>query len=266
MRIDEILRTAGFPGTETEVLLSSLLTQERTWIIAHPAYTLTRAQEARWNGWVERRRKHEPVTYITERTEFYGRPFIIRQGALVPRPATEGLVAVALAELHQPTDGMTPTDAGIVALARTLRSFPEIRTIVDVGTGSGCIAVTMALERPDLSVIATDISDAALAVARENAALHHVDERIQFKQGSLLDPVSDLLEPFLLVSNPPYVPADRELPRDIRAFEPQEAIFAGRDGLDVIRPLVSQAKEHPFCAGFVIECEETQVPLMDKHR
>ncbi|MDD4319775.1 MAG: peptide chain release factor N(5)-glutamine methyltransferase [Candidatus Peribacteraceae bacterium] len=266
MKTGEILQQRLLPPLESEVLLARLLKQERTWILAHTERELTIEEERQWNEWLERRARGEPVAYIIERTEFYGRPFIVRRGALIPRPATEGLVSTALAWLGAPSDTTIPTDAGIVAMARSLRSIGNITTVVDCGTGSGCIAVTLALERPDLRVIATDISEAALSVARENAALHGVSDRIDVRIGSLLEPVTGLTEPFLLVANPPYVPGNRELPRDIKEFEPPEAVFAGPEGLDVLRPLVSQATAHPFCAGFVIECEDEQVPMIDRRR
>ncbi|MFA6038979.1 MAG: peptide chain release factor N(5)-glutamine methyltransferase [Candidatus Peribacteraceae bacterium] len=261
MRIQDLLRETVLHRSDAEILLAALFQKNRTWIMAHPEREVTEAERETWAAWEQRRLKREPIVYIIGEKEFYARPFIVDRRVLVPRPATEGLVDVALAFLHAPTDAVVPTDAGIVAVSRVFRAG-EVTTVVDVGTGSGAIAVTLALERPDLSVIATDISENALAVARKNADRHGVAGRISFRQGSLLDPVRDLTRPFLLVSNPPYVRSDRTLPRDITDFEPHAAVFAGPDGMEVIRPLLKAAKAHPACSGFVLECEAEQAQTL----
>lgn len=261
MHIRDIL-SAGRSSSETEVLLAALLKKKRTWLLTHPEYTLTEREKNTWDVWQKRRLNGEPIDYIRGEREFFGRPFLTDRRALIPRPATEGLVSMALAWLHEPMDSIVPTDAGIVAMARTLKNVSPISTVIDVGTGSGCIAVTLALERPDLNIIATDVSEEALTLARKNAKQHGVSSRIEFRRGSLLEPVKDLLESFLLVSNPPYVPSGRILPSDITEFEPNLALFAGEDGMAVIRPLVTQAQQHPFCCGFIVECEYEQAKII----
>lgn len=259
MRVDDLLAATPLPRNEAEILLASMLEKDRTWIMAHPEALLPEAQVKEWKALERRRLRGEPIAYIRGTQEFYGRTFHVESGILIPRPATEGLVDVALTWLHEPADIVVPTDAGIVCVSRTFRAAADIHTVVDMGTGSGAIAVTLALERPDVTVISTDISDDALRVARLNAERHGVADRITFRRGSLLEPVSDLTTPFLLVSNPPYVKSDRQLLRDITDFEPHEAIFAGPEGLDVITPLIEQARKHSACCGFVVECEEGQV-------
>jgi release factor glutamine methyltransferase len=173
---------------------------------------------ARLTSFVERRSHHEPVAYIVGRREFYGREFLVTRDVLVPRAETESIVDAALARF--------PRDAAL--------------EILDVGTGSGCLAVTLALEFPAARLSATDISAAALEVARTNARRLGVLHRIAFKQGSLAAGIGSI---DLLVSNPPYVPAACRslLPADVREFEPDVALFGGDDGLDVIRGLIEEA-------------------------
>ncbi len=172
---------------------------------------------------LRRRCSGEPVQYILGEWDFYGRPFRLTRDALIPRPETEGLV-----------DGVAGT---------WRREIPRAGRILDIGTGSGVIAVTLAAELPGAQVLATDVSAAALAVARGNADRHGVPDRIRFvcmdgysalKSGDRFD---------VVVSNPPYV-SEMEwdsLPREVREFEPPGALLGGPDGLSVIRLLVADA-------------------------
>ena len=183
---------------------------------APPAGPLVRFLEA-----VARRTAREPVAYITGHREFYGRDFLVSPAVLIPRPETELVVELAL--------------------ARFADRHVEIG-IVDVGTGSGCLAVTLACEFPRARLVATDVSLDALDVARRNAARHEVADRVAFHHVPL---VTSADQADLIVSNPPYVPtANRDgLPPDVRDFEPPAALFAGPDGLDVIGALVSHAAD-----------------------
>ena len=169
---------------------------------------------------IARRAAHEPVAYLTGEREFYGRAFRVTRDVLIPRPETELVIDAALGFL----DGRSGDGR-----------------ILDVGTGSGCLAVTLACERPAVRVTATDVSAAALAVAGDNAARHRVGARIGWVHGSLLGPAAGPWN--LIVSNPPYVArADRDsLPPDVRDFEPELALYGGEDGLAVIRALVEAA-------------------------
>jgi release factor glutamine methyltransferase len=169
---------------------------------------------------VGRRARGEPVAYLTGEREFYGRPFHVSPDVLIPRPETEFVVEEALA---------------------CLRDAAGAPTVVDVGTGSGCIAVTIALQRPDAHVIGTDISRRALAVAARNAAELGALDRVKLRAGSLLAGLNGPVD--LVVSNPPYVAAtDRAaLPVDVVNYEPGTALFGGDDGLDVIRALIPAA-------------------------
>ena len=189
---------------------------------------------------VDRRLKREPVAYLTGTREFYGRDFRVTPAVLIPRPETEGVVEEALAVLGS--------------------EVPEFRgsegstTVVDVGTGSGCIGVTIALEWPEARVVATDCDRSALAIAIQNAG--RLDAQgVEFHRvsGSAFLP-TDLPPVDVIVSNPPYVPErDRDaLQPDVRDFEPVGALFAGEDGLDVIRQLLPVAFEALKPGGWLV--------------
>ncbi|MGC9400205.1 MAG: peptide chain release factor N(5)-glutamine methyltransferase [Anaerolineae bacterium] len=214
------LRTAtDRPRLEAEILLAHLLGRARVFLHAHPEMPLTARQIATYSAWIHRRAAHEPLPYLTGEIEFYGRDFTITPEVLIPRPETELLVETALA--------WTATH--------------EARRVVDVGTGSGCIAVTLATELRGLQVVATDLSAAALRVARVNARRHDVAARVSCVQADLLTPLSGPFD--LIVSNPPYVTEGEwaTLPPSVRQ-EPRQALLAGPQGLDVIRRLLFQAR------------------------
>ena len=171
---------------------------------------------------VLRRMTHEPVAYITGVREFYGREFMVTRAVLIPRPETEGIIEAIPAGLPAAHGSGTPV-------------------ILDIGTGSGCLAITLALEHPAARVIATDVSQDALSIAAQNAQRLGA-HRAEFVEASL---VPNGLPPLdLIVTNPPYVPErDREsLSPDVRDFEPAQALFAGEDGLGVIRDLLPEAR------------------------
>jgi release factor glutamine methyltransferase len=253
MTVRDALSGAGFARSDAEVLLARILQKDRSWLLGHPEYALKEEERERWTAWSTRRRTHEPVAYILGEWEFYGRPFSIDRRALIPRPATEGIIRHALAFLDQPRDATEEVDEKIVVVTRVFQSIKP-RVTVDVGTGSGCIAVTFALEKPDVRVVATDVSAEALSLAQENAIKHGVVDRVEFRQGDCLDPIMDLQEPFLLVSNPPYIPQGRVLMKDVADFEPHTALFGGDDGARIVRKIWQQAKSHTFCTGVVMEC------------
>lgn len=178
---------------------------------------------------IERRLAGEPIQYIKGESEFYGLPFEVNRNVLIPRPETEHLVEKVL------------------ALAA---NFDRPR-IVDVGTGSGAIAVALAVNLPKASVTAIDVSEAALAVARRNAERNGVADRIRFLEGDLLAPVAGR-QFEIVVSNPPYVAeADRtSLAVEVREFEPALALFAG-SGLDIYRRLIPEARAAIMAGGFL---------------
>jgi release factor glutamine methyltransferase len=179
---------------------------------------------------VERRSLREPMAYIVGEREFWGRRFAVMPGVLIPRPETELIVEAAL-------DLFRETPPGVV---------------IDVGTGSGCLAVSLAAEFPAAHVVATDISMEALAIARRNAAANGLEDRIDFRLADLLDNVADRAD--LIVSNPPYV-ASGDAPGlvpEVREHEPHVALFAGHDGLHVYRRLFPSVKPRLLPGGRLI--------------
>ena len=182
---------------------------------------------------LSRRARHEPVAYLIGTREFYGRDFVVSPAVLIPRPETELVVEEALKAV-----GGRATSASLV--------------IADIGTGSGCLAITLAAELPAASVIATDTSASALEIARRNAQAIGVLSRVRFLHRSLLDGAPETID--LIVSNPPYVRDDEResLSADVLDYEPHGALFAGADGLDVIRRLVPQAAARLASGGHLI--------------
>ncbi len=198
----------------------------------HPAYATL----------VARRERREPAAYIVGRREFWNRSFEVGPGVLVPRPETELIVEEALARL-----------AGRVA--SSFGEPPSARRpieVADVGTGSGCLAVTLALELPLARVVATDTSPRALDTARRNATRHEVADRIEFVRTDLLADVDTRFD--MIVSNPPYVPEPEmgQLPPEVREWEPAEALSGGADGLGVVRALLLQAESRLKDDGMLI--------------
>jgi len=173
---------------------------------------------------LRRRAAGEPVAYLVGQREFYGRSFVVTPAVLIPRPDTETLVEAALRWARARGDGAS------------LR-------IADVGTGSGCIAVTMAAELPQASVVATDTSNDALQIARENARRNGVEERVTFVQGEWTEPLQAQAPFDMVLSNPPYVTEAemQELAEDVRNYEPRAALVSGSDGMDSYRRILSGA-------------------------
>jgi release factor glutamine methyltransferase len=204
------------PRLDAELLLAHVLGVGRAALIAESSRELEPEEARAFMDLAARRRWREPVAYILGEKGFRRIDLQVDARVLVPRPETEFVVEAAL-------------------------SLPEGARVVDVGTGSGAIALALADERPDLTIIATDISVDALAVARGNAARLGLD--VSFVHGDLLAGLSA----DAVVSNPPYVAAGDRLPPDV-GFEPRDALFGGADGLDVIRRLVTEAEAVPFLA------------------
>ena len=205
---------------QAELLLADALGKPRALMLAQLDERISPKVAARYAANVARRAKHEPLAYILGHTEFYGLGFVVDRRVLIPRHETETLVELAL-------------DAG----RHAGRVAP---LIVDVGTGSGAIALALAKNLAQARIVATDTSRDALAVARANAKRLHLETRVEFRQGDLLEPVAGLFD--LLVANLPYIPSQRfdRLPREVRAFEPRVALDGGEDGLIVMRRLLQQ--------------------------
>lgn len=227
---------AGSPHPEraqldAEALLLRVSGRNKAWLLAHPNEPLPCDQETRYAELIERRERGEPMQYIAGEAEFYGLPFRVTRDVLIPRPETEHLVEK------------------VIELAA---KFAAPR-IVDVGTGSGIIAVALAHKLPAATITAIDLSSSALAIAQENAERNGVASRIRFLEGDLLTPVAEEQFEFV-VSNPPYVPAsDRtSLAVEVRDYEPALALFAGDDGLDVYRRLIPAAFAALVPGGYVV--------------
>jgi release factor glutamine methyltransferase len=217
----------GSPRLNAELLLMFTLGCDRAYLFAHPERELTGGERARYEEALSQRASGTPAQYITGHQEFWGMDFIVTPAVLVPRPETEHLIETVL---HLNGGRASPP-------GRPTR-------IVDVGTGSGCIALALAKEFPEAEIHATDISPAALEVARANAARHHLTSRIHFHRADLLQGL-DLTAFDFVVSNPPYVGESEEdqVQLEVRKFEPRNAVFGGPTGLEVIERLIPQAHE-----------------------
>jgi release factor glutamine methyltransferase len=217
----------GSPRMNAELLLMFTLGRDRAYLFAHPERELTAEEQARYEETLIQRARGVPAQYITGRQEFWGMDFIVSPAVLIPRPETEHLIETVL----QLNGGRALWPGGLTR-------------IVDVGTGSGCIALAVAKELPQAEIHATDISPAALEVARANAARHQLTSRIHFHHADLLQGLDSAAFDFV-VSNPPYVGESEEdqVQLEVRKFEPRNAVFAGPTGLEVIERLIPQAHE-----------------------
>jgi release factor glutamine methyltransferase len=219
------------PRMNAELLLMFTLGCDRAYLYAHPERELTGDEQSRYEAARAERARGVPAQYITGHQEFWGLDLIVTPAVLIPRPETEHVIETVL-DLKASASGGQKPEAG--------------SRIVDVGTGSGCIGLVLAKELPKAEIHATEISTAALDVARINAARHQLESRIQFYEADLLLG----LEPGLarnyfdfIVSNPPYVGESEadEVQLEVRKFEPRSAVFAGPSGLEVIERLIPQA-------------------------
>jgi release factor glutamine methyltransferase len=215
------------PEFEAEWLLRRLLNVDRTQFFMMWDENLTAEQSAQLERWLKRRSEGEPLQYLFGSQEFYGREFIVTPDVLIPRPETELLVEEVCQQIN------------IIFGKQPLH-------LVDVGTGSGAIAITLALECPQLRVTAIDLSIPALQIAEENAKRLGVSKQIQFVHGDYLTPLlQNKSKVDVLVSNPPYIPTETipQLEKQVRQYEPRLALDGGSDGLDPYRVLTEQVKE-----------------------
>jgi release factor glutamine methyltransferase len=216
------------PTLDARLLLQAAAGLTREDLILGPDRALTPEQLSAFEGFVGRREGHEPVSRILGEREFYGRVFKVTPATLDPRPDTETIIEAAL------------------------KLMPRAARLLDLGTGTGAIAITLLAERPDAIGLATDLSPEALAVARENAARLGVGDRLTLLEGSWFAPVTRAFD--IILSNPPYIPASEiaGLAPDVRNFDPALALSGGTDGLDPYRIIASGAAAHLGEAGHVL--------------
>jgi len=228
-------RAIDSPRLCAELLLSHVLGCDRMRLYMDADRPASAEEREKLRGLVARAMKHEPVQYLVGEAWFFGLPMHVDRRVLIPRPATETIVEHALQHLR-----------------RSERAHEAIR-IADVCTGSGCVAIALAKQLPIAELVATDISDDALEVARLNAERHGVADRIDFRAGNLLEPLHR--ERFgLIVANPPYIP-DREwdaVAPNVRDHEPTLALRGGSDGLDLVRPLLAGAPAYAEPGAWVL--------------
>ena len=223
------------PRMNAEVLLMFVLSVDRAYLYAHPERELSANEQARYDEALRERATGKPAQYISGHQEFWGMDLIVTPAVLIPRPETEHVIETVL----------------------ELAKESPARTIVDVGTGSGCIALALAKELPQAQITATDISGEALEVARVNAARHQLEKRMRFIEADLLkrDAASYVSTGAdFIVSNPPYVSEEErdKVQREVRKFEPKVAVFGGERGLDIYRRLIPQAKEALRLGGWLV--------------
>jgi release factor glutamine methyltransferase len=266
------LRDANVPSYTlvAELLLLHVLGHDRAWLYAHPEETVSSLDAHRFISLIARRAEGDPTQHLTGKQEFWGLEFEVTPDVLIPRPETEHIIEVALDRLavRELRAGRKQTLTG------------EDLQLIDVGTGSGCIAIALAKELPGAHILATDVSPAALAVARRNAARHSVTDRIHFLESNLLDALSEgarYIPPLqsnlannsdhesairiheshsfdLIVSNPPYIGRKEKetLLREVRDHEPELALYGGEEGYELYADLISQAAQFLKIGGILV--------------
>jgi release factor glutamine methyltransferase len=268
---------------DAEILLAHALGITREKMLAHDDQGVPALAAKKYRAYLSRRVKYEPVAYIIGRKEFFGLPFFVNKHTLIPRPETELLVEEALGIITHPSlpylkGGKEPNHfvggkKAIPPLSQPKADPPraEIRggeegllpVIIDIGTGSGAIAIAIAKNAPNTTVIATDISSAALKIANRNAALNDVQDQIIFERANLLPPKiprSPFFERVVITANLPYLPTKvwQKCPPDVKKFEPKNALLGGADGLKYYDELFHQIIERNIKAMVICEIDPSQ--------
>jgi release factor glutamine methyltransferase len=249
-------RAVPSPRLNAELLLMFTLGCDRAYLYGHPERELAAEEQSRYEDALAQRSRGIPAQYITGHQEFWGMDLIVSPAVLIPRPETEHVIETVLARVGQAQNCVdAPGHVG-----RTLFSDPGFAEtsssalrIVDVGTGSGCIALALAKELPQAEIHATEISPAALEIARANAARHQLEKRLHFHETDLLSGIDNRVYDFV-VSNPPYVGEAEEdqVQLEVRKFEPRNAVFAGAKGVEVIERLIPQAHQVLKPGGWLV--------------
>jgi len=238
----ELLKNSSTTNIDTELILCHVLSCKRSDLIKNPDQELTKEEEDKFKELIEERSKGKPIAYIIHEKEFYGRPFYVDERVLIPRPETEEMVEESI---------------------KYLKNHPEIKTIIDLGTGSGCIAITLALEFQERSIIGLDISKDALDVANRNKRRHNCKNIILLKSNLLsivinpknhkqpknlkdLNYFKDPKNPICIIANLPYIgtKTNHFVSEETKIYEPNEALYGGKDGLDLYRKTWKEIKEN----------------------
>jgi release factor glutamine methyltransferase len=228
------------PRLNAELLLMFTLNCDRAYLFAHPERALTTDEQSRYESALAERARGVPTQYITGHQEFWGMDLIVTPAVLIPRPETEHVVENVL-------------ELASVEWAGGQECPPRVMRVLDLGTGSGCIALALAKEFPHAQIHASDISAGALEIARANAVRLQFEHRIQFHEADLFQGL-DLTELDLVVSNPPYVGESEEdhVQLEVRKFEPRPAVFAGPTGTEILARLIPQAQAALRPGGWLV--------------
>ncbi len=215
---NELKQITHIPAKEVEILMLHLLEKNTIWL--HLNYNNEFLKEKELANLVKKRATNYPLEYIINKASFYGEMFIVKEGVLIPRPETEFLLENAL---------------------EILKDKKETQTILEIGTGSGIISVMLALLVPNIKIIAVDINEKALALAKENAIKHNVQDKIEFRLSNLYENVNED-DIFLCISNPPYIANDYKLPTNVK-YEPSNALFGGNIGDELLKDIIKNTSE-----------------------
>lgn len=215
---NELKQVTHIPAKEVEILMLHLLEKNTIWL--HLNYNNEFLKEKELANLVKKRATNYPLEYIINKASFYGEMFIVKEGVLIPRPETEFLLENAL---------------------EILKDKKETQTILEIGTGSGIISVMLALLVPNIKIIAVDINEKALALAKENAIKHNVQNKIEFRLSNLYENVNED-DIFLCISNPPYIANDYKLPTNVK-YEPSNALFGGNIGDELLKDIIKNTSE-----------------------
>ena len=215
---NELKLVTHIPAKEVEILMLHLLEKNTIWL--HLNYNVEFEKEKELAVLVKKRATNYPLEYIINKASFYGEMFIVKEGVLIPRPETEFLLENAL---------------------EILKDKKETQTILEIGTGSGIISVMLALLVPNIKIIAVDINEKALALAKENAIKHNVQDKIEFRLSNLYENVNED-DIFLCISNPPYIANDYKLPTNVK-YEPSNALFGGNIGDELLKDIIKDTSE-----------------------
>ena len=233
------------PELDAQVLTAFQMEKPRSWLLAHPDAHINANQQTNLEKSLARLLGGEPLPYILGHWEFFGMDFLLTPDVLIPRPETEMVVEHAIAWLNESIEG------------------EEKKRVIDVGTGSGCIAIALAVHHPSISITATDLSPAALEVARRNAAKHHISDRIDFQECDLF-PDRESAEPFtLIISNPPYIPSRILEGSPSLRHEPALALDGGSDGMATSRRILQESSSRLASGGaMLVEIESSSGAAM----